>query len=295
MALVLPVIAHAQYLCTTNRGEITITGYTGSGGAVTIPSMLNGLPVTSIGFIAFENCNGLTSVVIPDSVTSIVALAFRKCRNLTHVTLPNSIASIEDDTFDCCSSLTSVTIPDGVTSIGGLAFGYCTSLTNVTIPGSVTSIGGSAFASCSSLTGIMLPKSVTSIGDQAFCACTKLTSVYFQGNAPSQAVQVFDGDANATVYYLPGTTGWTSMFDSRSTVLWNPQVLHDASFGARTNQFGFTISGASNLVIVVETCTDLAHPAWSPVATNTLVGGLSYFSDIRWTNYPARFYRFRSP
>ena len=34
---------------TTNNGTITITGYTGPGGAVTIPGTINGLPVTSIG------------------------------------------------------------------------------------------------------------------------------------------------------------------------------------------------------------------------------------------------------
>ena len=68
-----------------------------------------------------------------------------------------------------------------------------------------------------------------------------------------------------------------------------------ASFGVRTNQFGFTITGTSNLVIVVEACTNLANPVWSPVGTNTLTGGSSYFSDPQWTNYPGRFYRLRSP
>ena len=79
------------------------------------------------------------------------------------------------------------------------------------------------------------------------------------------------------------------------TVLWNPQVQNDASFGVQTNQFGFNITGSSNLVIVVEACTNLANPVWQPVQTNTLTGGSSYFSDPQWTNYPARFYRLRSP
>jgi hypothetical protein len=65
--------------------------------------------------------------------------------------------------------------------------------------------------------------------------------------------------------------------------------------GVRTNRFGFTITGTSGLVIVVESCTDLAHPAWSPVETNMLTGGSSYFSDPQWITYPARFYRLRSP
>jgi hypothetical protein len=68
----------------------------------------------------------------------------------------------------------------------------------------------------------------------------------------------------------------------------------------RTNRFGFNITGSSNLVMVVEACTDLANPVWSPVGTNTLnifigTNGTAYFSDPQWTNYPGRFYRLRSP
>jgi hypothetical protein len=63
----------------------------------------------------------------------------------------------------------------------------------------------------------------------------------------------------------------------------------------RTNRFGFTIVGPSNLVIVVEAATNPANPAWLAVGTNTLTQGASYFSDLRWTNYPARFYRLRAP
>ena len=41
--------AQAQFNFTTNNGEITITGYTGSGGVVLIPGSTNGLLVTTIG------------------------------------------------------------------------------------------------------------------------------------------------------------------------------------------------------------------------------------------------------
>ena len=77
-------------------------------------------------------------------------------------------------------------------------------------------------------------------------------------------------------------------------MLWNPRV-QPGSFGVRSNQFGFTISGTSNLVIVVEACTRLANPSWYPLQTNTLTGDSFYFSDPQWTNYPSRFYRLRWP
>src|ERR1051325_10680402 len=64
--------AQAQdFTYTTNNGTITITGYTGPGGNVTIPSVITGLPVTVIGDKAFYFVTGLTGVNIPDSVTSI--------------------------------------------------------------------------------------------------------------------------------------------------------------------------------------------------------------------------------
>ncbi len=63
----------------------------------------------------------------------------------------------------------------------------------------------------------------------------------------------------------------------------------------RNNQFGFTITGTANIPMVVEGNADLANASWTPLQTCTLTNGSVYFSDPEWTNYPARFYRIRSP
>jgi len=79
-------------------------------------------------------------------------------------------------------------------------------------------------------------------------------------------------------------------------VLWTlpyPLILN-SSIGVRNNQYGFTVSWATNLNVVVEAATDVANPIWSPVQTNTLTSGSFYFSDPQWANYAARFYRVRS-
>ena len=60
-----------DFTYTTTGGIITITGYSGAGGAVTIPGAINGLPVAAIGGGAFARCSSLTSVTIPSGVTSI--------------------------------------------------------------------------------------------------------------------------------------------------------------------------------------------------------------------------------
>jgi hypothetical protein len=69
---------------STSGGEVTITTYTGSEDSVTIPSTIDGLPVTSIGYAAFANST-LASVVIPSSVTSIGESAFTYCTKLSSV------------------------------------------------------------------------------------------------------------------------------------------------------------------------------------------------------------------
>jgi BspA type Leucine rich repeat region (6 copies) len=76
-ALVVP-----EFDYTATNGVITITGYTGSGGAVDIPNAVGGLPVTAIGADAFYNNTGLASVTIPDNVAGIGQGAFAGCSDL---------------------------------------------------------------------------------------------------------------------------------------------------------------------------------------------------------------------
>jgi hypothetical protein len=186
--------------------------------------------VTSIGVGAFADCPGLTSVIISNSVTNIEVAAFYSC------------------------GLTNVTIPDTVTSVGIDTFTDCTNLTSVTIPGSVTDIGSFAFYGCSRLSSITIPNSVTNIEDAGFAYCTSLTNIYFLGNASSLGASVFSHDSVATVYYIPGTTGWGATFGGLPTALWflpNPLILNNSpSFGVQSNRFSFIISWATKEALI---------------------------------------------
>jgi hypothetical protein len=313
----------------TIPNSVTNIGISAFHGCTRLASATVPNSVTSIGFDAFCECASMTTISIPDSVTSIEEHAFYYCTSLTNVAIPNNITRICQSTFQGCANLTAISIPDSVTSIEKYAFKGCMSLTSVTIPNNVTAIGAYAFCDCTNLTNVNIGNGVTAIGEYAFYECTSLTNViignsvtsignfaffystslpvlfniYFKGNAPSIEMFTFSGSAgpHTTLYYMPGTTGWNSRFGACRVVLWNPLVQSgDASFGVRTNGFGFNIVGTSNLVIVVEACTNLVSPVWSPVSTNTLntcigTNGSSHFSDPQWTNYPGRFYRLRSP
>jgi hypothetical protein len=249
--LAAPVAAKAQFTYATNADgvSLTITGYTGSGRAVNIPSQINNLTVTSIGNYAFDG------------------------RLLTNVTIPGSVSNIGQAAFEDCVSLSSLTISNGVISIGDGAFGDCTCLTNITIPASVLGIG-----------------------DSAFSGCTSLTSVFFRGNPPNADGSAFFYDANTTVYYWPGTIGWSSPFGGRPAVLWNPVIqTGDSSFGIRNGQLGFNITGTTNIPILVEASTNLANPVWTPLKSLALTNGSFYFSEPFQANSSGRFYRISSP
>jgi hypothetical protein len=144
------------------------------------------------------------------------------------------------------------------------------------------------------LTSVTIPNNVTNIGENAF-SCPHLAKVYLKGDAPVLGSGVFAGSI-ATVYRLPATTGWGETFGGRPIVLWNPQIqTGNTSFGVRSNQFGFYITGTNTFVVVVEASTNLVGGVWEPLQTNVLTSGSAQFNDPQWTNYPGRFYRLRMP
>ena len=212
LLLALPAVVQAQFTFTTNNGTITITGYTGSGGAVVIPSTTNGYPIIGIGENAFAYISGPTSIAIPYSITNIADGAFGGCYTLTVITVDasNSLySSLAGVLFDknqttliaCPSGIAGAySIPGGVTGIEYAAF-FASALTSVTIPGSVVSIGGWAFSG-SSLASVSIPNSVTNIGEAAFQQCG-LTSVTIPNGVTSIAWAEFDDCVGLTNVTIP--------------------------------------------------------------------------------------------
>ena len=171
----------------------------------TLTSVIIPNSVTYIGDYAFYYCTGLTSVTIPNSVTAIGYSAFRKCKGLTSITIPNGMTSIGNSAFLDCTGLTSITIPNSVTSIDNGAFSFCTGLTSVTIPNSVTSIGNEAFYGCRSLTSLTIPNSVTSIGKYAFHECSSLTSITIPNSVTSIGNSAFLDCTGLTSITIPNS------------------------------------------------------------------------------------------
>lgn len=93
------------YTYTVENDEVTINGYRGDATVLSIPSHIDGLPVTAIGREAFKN-SVLTEVTVPNTVKKIDWFAFYGSGQLAKVVLPESVTKIEYGVFDGCSKVT---------------------------------------------------------------------------------------------------------------------------------------------------------------------------------------------
>ena len=228
-----------DFVYTASGTNAAITGYTGAGGSVVIPPVMNSQRVTTIGMHAFYDCTTITALSFPDSLTSIEEEACGSCSGLTHINLPASLTNFDSTAFLSCSCLTSITvsatnaffsspngvlfnksltrliefppgrtggyaIPPGVTVIGNYAFDTCAGITNLTFPSGITSIGMEALEGCTGLGAITLPDSLTRIDDSAFAWCENLVSIYIPASVSTLGNYAFAVCSSLNSVYFPG-------------------------------------------------------------------------------------------
>lgn len=145
-----------EYVFTTDGTNAKITAYNGVGGAVIIPSKLEGYNVNAIADSAFENCEKITSVAIPDTVKDIGSCAFYKTGYY------NNSSNWED----------------GVLYIGNFLIEASNSVKGeYKVKDGTKVIADYAFASRSEITSVTFPKGLEVIGDSAFSGCTGIKSI----------------------------------------------------------------------------------------------------------------------
>ena len=197
---------YITYSYNDNDLTATVTGINPNyaTGALVIPGTVQHnnatYTVTEIAATAFEECHGLTSVVIPHTVETIGTGAFRVCEGITELTIGRNVTYIGDYAFEACTGLETIhyypvncqtvfssiwkscgnsaktlDIKNCVQSIPNNAFYNLQGLGSVTIPDSVTSIGDLAFSQ-SGLTLVTIGSNVKTLGYKAF-ASSGLTSV----------------------------------------------------------------------------------------------------------------------
>ena len=89
--------------------------------------------MTIIGWRAFSNCSGLTSIFIPNTISEIRWETFSGCTGLTSITIPDSVINISSEAFWGCTGLISIYIPKNVEYIDEDAFRNCTSLRSIEV------------------------------------------------------------------------------------------------------------------------------------------------------------------
>ncbi|MDE7337341.1 MAG: leucine-rich repeat domain-containing protein, partial [Clostridia bacterium] len=148
---------------------------------IVIPTEYKGLPVTGVGVSAFERCDALISVEIPNSVKEIANYAFRECSGLKSISIPSSVIRIGTDAFADCGDLAIVELSSGLTTIGTMAFRNCNSLKDINIPESVTFFGSSAFESCVNLEVITVDENNVKYKGEGNCVIEKETNKLIAG------------------------------------------------------------------------------------------------------------------
>ena len=158
------------FYVVNDNDEAIITGYAESvdKATISIPSKIDGHPVTMIYEFAFCGLEKTKTINIPNSVKVIGAEAFAWCENLQTINIPNSVITIDVAAFAGNDKLQSITIPNSVTELGAAAFILNENLTSVTLPNTISSIPYATFAACVSLKKIDIPSSVKTIEDEAF-------------------------------------------------------------------------------------------------------------------------------
>lgn len=131
--------------------------------------------VTEVGYIAFSEIKGISSIKIPDTVTKIDEGAFWES-SLSEITIPASVKEIGESAFEN-TRIKEITIPETVEVLGSDVFSLCSALETINLNNVITYIPDNMASGCTLIKAITLPQCITKIGEFAFSECAVLTEI----------------------------------------------------------------------------------------------------------------------
>ncbi len=137
-------------------GTVEIRSYTGNRRYVSVPYMIDGRVVSSIGDFAFSGQQRIREITLPSGITYIGCYAFELCDELRTITIPAGVQTIDDYAFTKAVRLRNVIFESGsmLHSLGDGVFSFCINLDEIILPKSLERVNGSAFFGTSSLKNI---------------------------------------------------------------------------------------------------------------------------------------------
>lgn len=163
----------------------------------------------SIGDYAFQDCNSLGGITLPNSVTKIGKGCFAHCDYLKEgVTLSDAITEIPEEAFADCGYLHEIKLPAELKRIGYRAFcgsPYIGSFGGLKIPSKVTEIAPEAFyKSFQDIEVLELPASLKTVGDYAFADCSaKVIYAYMSEPFPLKDADFYSRPRSECKLYVP--------------------------------------------------------------------------------------------
>ena len=215
-------IGGINYLLYEEKGGVVVDNFNSWDGRLELPSTVNwegkDYPLIFLSWIAFMDCQTLTSILIPETVQDIITSysdylceryviksPFVGCTQLESIEVAegNRWLSAADGVlynydktklynYPSGAKRTHYTIPEGVQYIGTEAFKGCVNLASVSIPNTVTQIFNACFSGCSNLEEIILPDNISIIYSGSFYNCSKLESIHLPDNLTEIGTSAFN-------------------------------------------------------------------------------------------------------
>lgn len=144
--------------------------------------------------IQYPKAKTQTSYIIPSSVTTVGRDAFEECENLKSIILPEKLTSIEESAFSS-SGIKTIEMPAGVTTISRSAFNS-SFIESIVLPNNIVKIDEMAFRNCKNLKKIFIQNPQCEIDDSFGTICSNLA---FE-NAYRQFDGIIYGYENSTAH-----------------------------------------------------------------------------------------------
>ena len=130
--------------------------------------------VVTIGPYAFDGCDEMEDIIIPNGIEAICESAFSYCGGLTSVVIPDSVTFGDRRVFMCCQNLYKIIFSKEILELYEQVCSDCDNLSEVILPEKLTYIDELAFVACPQLACVTIPKSVSYISLTAFDETTEV-------------------------------------------------------------------------------------------------------------------------